>query len=90
MIHDLHGMRRPQAYGRRRREHQQGFALLTPAVEAHLTEAATKQHPPVLRFECARNPQGGTVTVATARRLYARGSGECSACRHQRDCSNIT
>lgn len=86
MIYDLHDMRCPQAYGRRRHNHQQGFVLLTPAVEAHLTEVATDQRPPMMRFECARNPQGGTVTTVTARRLYARGSGECGKCRHQHDC----
>lgn len=74
-------------FGRRRRGHQQGFVLLTPAVAAHQAATTGHQHLPKPRFECAHNPQGGTVTVATARRLYARGSGECSACRHQRDCS---
>lgn len=87
MTYKLYG-EAPQAFMRRRRGHQQGFVLLTPAVEAHQDQAADGKHPPMPRFECARNPQGGTVTVATARRLYARGSAECGACCHQSDCNN--
>ena len=71
-------------FGRRRRGHQQGHVLLTPAVEAHVAAA---QHPEMQRFECARNPQGGTVTITTARRLFRHGSAECGACCHNRDCS---
>lgn len=72
-------------YGRRRRGHQHGHMLLTPAVEAHTK--AESGHPEMQRFECARNPQGGTVTIATAKQFYTRGSAQCGACCHNRDCS---
>lgn len=81
-------IRTARPFGRRRRGHQHGFLVLTPAVKAHQDVAAdSSEHPEVQRFECARNPQGGTVTVTTARGFYARGSGECSKCCNRRQCA---
>lgn len=74
-------------FGRRRRDRQHGFVLLTPAVEAHVASTHGKRHPEAQRFECARHAQGGTVTAATAKRLYAHGSAQCNACCHRQQCS---
>lgn len=82
-MYDLYG-RNMRAFGKRRRDAQQGHVLLTPSLAEVLVPEEGARYKQ--RFECAHHSQSGTVTVATARRLYLRGSSECSTCCHRQRC----